>query len=170
MSYIYNVINYNLSESNSDDTTSEVSSINHPRTYDYLIKIVPAIAHLLLSFDGAELFDHVEQVVALLKSSIFWKVKQALIIELPYFIEKCASHADFTTLFVAVSLLLTENDISQRRTFAQQCCLVLEYIVKRTRNKECILSLHKHKDIMETLMKTTIVKSSALLDNLLKCE
>ncbi|VDK69522.1 unnamed protein product [Onchocerca ochengi] len=166
----YNKIAQQVMSSNSDETTSEVSSVNHPKTYDYLIKIVPAIAHLLLSFDGAELFDRIEQVVALLKSNIFWKVKQALIIELPYFIQKCASHADFTTLFLAVSSLLTENDISQRRTFAQQCCFVLEYIVKRAQNKECILSLHKHTNIMETLKKATIVKSSALLDNLLKCE
>ncbi|VDO45577.1 unnamed protein product [Brugia timori] len=143
------------------------------KNYDYLMKIVPAIAHLLLSFHGAELFRCMEQVVALLKSDTFWKVKQALIIELPHFIERCSSHIDFTALFVVVGSLLVENDVSQRHTFTQQCCVVLEYIIKRAQNKKCILLLYKHKDTVETLKKITVVKSSAVvksLDKLLKYE
>ncbi|MCP9264700.1 hypothetical protein DINM_022843 [Dirofilaria immitis] len=170
MSYICDVMNYNHSKSNFDDTTSETSNTNHSKTCDYLTKIAPAISHLLLSFDGAELFDRIKQTVTLLKSNIFWKVKQALVIELPYFIERCTTQVDFTALFVVIGSLLTENDISQRRTFAQQCCGVLEYVVKRAQKKECILALHNHKDMVEILKKTTIVKSSALLDDLLKWE
>uniref|UniRef100_A0A1I8EZK5 Vac14_Fab1_bd domain-containing protein n=1 Tax=Wuchereria bancrofti TaxID=6293 RepID=A0A1I8EZK5_WUCBA len=174
MSYICDVINCSHSEQNCDDITSEEESENL-KNYDYLMKIVPAIAHLLLLFRGAlaELFRCVEQVVALLKSDTFWKVKQAFIIELPHFIERCSSHIDFTALFVVVGSLLIENDVSQRRTFAQQCCIVLEYIIKRAQNKKCILSLYKHRDTVETLKKITVVKSSVVvesLDKLLKYE
>ncbi|VIO98641.1 Uncharacterized protein BM_BM3047 [Brugia malayi] len=171
MSYICDVINCSHSEQNCN-VISEGESENL-KNYDYLMKIVPAIAHLLLSFHGAELFRCMEQVVALLKSDTFWKVKQALIIELPHFIERCSSHIDFTALFVVVGSLLVENDVSQRHTFTQQCCVVLEYIIKRAQNKKCILLLYKHKDTVETLKKITVVKSSAVvksLDKLLKYE
>ncbi|CAG9538848.1 unnamed protein product [Cercopithifilaria johnstoni] len=170
MAYVCNVMNFNHSESNADNIISDVSSTDHLKTYDYLTKIVPTIAHLLLSFHGVELSHHVEQTVALLKSDIFWKVKRALIIELPYFIERCSSHIDFTTLFMVVGSLLIENDIAQRRTFARQCCIVLEYIVKQAQNRKCILLLCQHKDFVETLKKTTVVDSSSLLDDLPKCE
>uniref|UniRef100_A0A915PHK3 ARM repeat superfamily protein n=1 Tax=Setaria digitata TaxID=48799 RepID=A0A915PHK3_9BILA len=162
MCCICDIVNQSHAES-----SNEANSV---KTYDYMIKIVPAIAHLLLSFGEVELSSYLEQAVALLRSETFWKVKQALIIELPYFLERCTSQADFTSLFVVVGSILIENDISQRRTFAQQCCVVLEYIVKGTQEKGCILFLKKHQDIVEKLKKTTIVRLSALLDNSLKLE
>ncbi|KAL3985719.1 Proteasome stabiliser family protein [Acanthocheilonema viteae] len=170
MACVCNIISFNNSEPSSDNITSDVSDTNNLKAHDYLVKIVPTIAHLLLSFHGVELSNHVEQAVSLLKSDIFWKVKRALIIELPYFIERCSSHIDFTALFLAVGLLLIENDIAQRRTFARQCCIVLEYVVRQAQSRRCILSLRKHKDFVETLMKTSIVNSSSLLDDLPKYE
>uniref|UniRef100_A0A158Q7N0 Non-specific serine/threonine protein kinase n=1 Tax=Elaeophora elaphi TaxID=1147741 RepID=A0A158Q7N0_9BILA len=165
ISFVSNII-LNFSEPNGDD----VNGISHWKSYDYMTKIVPTIAHLLLSFHGAELSRLVEETVGLLKCSTFWKVKQALIIELPYFIERCASPTDFTDLFVVVGALLVENDITQRRTFAQQCCIVLESIVKQALNNRCIFSLLKCKDSVETLKKTTVVNLSSLFDDLSECK
>ncbi|VDK85675.1 unnamed protein product [Litomosoides sigmodontis] len=167
MAHLCSVIHSSHSDPNSDDIADNVGSTNH---CDYLTKIVPAIAHLLISFHGVELSHHIEQTVALLKSDMFWKVKRALIIELPYFIQRCSSDVDLTALFVVLGSLLIENDIMQRRTFARQCCIVLECITKQTQNGRCILLLCEHKDFVETLKKTTVVNSSPLLDYLPKYE
>lgn len=73
---------------------------------------------------------------------------------------------DLTSLFLAVASLLVEN-VSQRHTFALQCCAVLERIAKLAESKECISSVGLRGDVVSKLKSTAVVQASAILTSFL---
>lgn len=74
---------------------------------------------------------------------------------------------DMSAIFVAIAGLVIEN-ATQRRTFAQQCCGVLERIADGALSERWQLVADRLVNLISELMDTEVVKSSLTFQPLLQ--
>uniref|UniRef100_A0A915BK96 Proteasome-associated protein ECM29-like protein n=4 Tax=Parascaris TaxID=6254 RepID=A0A915BK96_PARUN len=169
---IKHVIGFQGQRVESDDSESE-SVDNAAKTVarnTYLASVLSALPHTLLAFDHEKLLEGVEVMCWMLNSStVYWKVKQALVVEFPYLLERwrCKAVIDMSAIFIAIAGLVSEN-ASQRRTFAQQCCGVLERIADGALSGRWQLVADRLVHLISELMDIEVVKSSLTFQPLLQ--
>ncbi|KHN87201.1 Proteasome-associated protein ECM29 -like protein [Toxocara canis] len=131
----------------------------------HIVRVVSALPRTLLAFDFG-----VEVICGVLESStVYWKVKQALVVELPHLLERWRFEGvfDMSTQFMAVACLLLDN-ANQRRSFAQQCCVVLERITEGALSGRWRLVTTTISDLTSKLMNSEVVDSSLTFGPLLR--
>uniref|UniRef100_F1KQ69 Proteasome-associated protein ECM29 n=1 Tax=Ascaris suum TaxID=6253 RepID=F1KQ69_ASCSU len=170
--HIKHVIGFQGQREESDDSESE-SVDNAAKTVarnTYLASVLSALPHTLLAFDHDKLLEGIEVMCWMLNSStVYWKVKQALVVELPHLLERwrCKVVVDMSAIFIAIAGLVIEN-ATQRRTFAQQCCGVLERIADGALSERWQLVADRLVNLISELMDTEVVKSSLTFQPLLQ--
>ncbi|VDM41383.1 unnamed protein product [Toxocara canis] len=136
----------------------------------HIVRVVSALPRTLLAFDFEEMTKGVEVICGVLESStVYWKVKQALVVELPHLLERWRFEGvfDMSTQFMAVACLLLDN-ANQRRSFAQQCCVVLERITEGALSGRWRLVTTTISDLTSKLMNSEVVDSSLTFGPLLR--